>query len=394
MSVLSPKLVDRYILKQLCDYFLLGIVVFTLIAFFSDTLLKFIQEVQKYGIPFSTLLTMVGLQLPRSVALMLPASTFLAVLMVFNQMNNRFEIIAFRMNGISLWRLMVPAVILGLFCSGLAYWLNDYVVPWCNVKTSQLRDQAIQNGTLPTNGNSFMFKSYDRFHNLTQMIYVSRYEGNELGDSTIIDLSKPDVMQIFQSRSGVWDTENGWDLQNVNAYIVAKDRNQSSAGHLESYQFKLQDMIKSQAEKSNQKEAMRSKKQGIEANSDQQSFSELWSVIQKRESLGKKVKNNTYLRLWAKLTWPLSCLIIILSAVPLSLTPPRQGSNRGFLYAIIVLFVFYMLNNSFQSFGRFYFIDLGGALSQPTYLAIVSWMPLLIMAIIGFVLIQRKTQRL
>src|SRR5688500_15269517 len=102
MSVLSPKLVDRYIFKQMLDYFLLGVVVFTLIAFFSDTLLKFIREIQKYGIPFTTLLTLIGMQLPRSIALVLPASAFLAVLMVFNQLNNQFEIIAFRMNGISL----------------------------------------------------------------------------------------------------------------------------------------------------------------------------------------------------------------------------------------------------------------------------------------------------
>jgi lipopolysaccharide export system permease protein len=390
MSALSLKLVDRYILKQLLDYFLLGVVVFTLIAFFSETLLKFIREVQKYGIPFSTLLTMVGLQLPRSIALVLPASAFLAVLMVFNQLNNQFEIIAFRMNGISLWRLMTPAILLGLFCSIFGYWINDYVVPWCNQKTAQMRDQAIRSSALPANGNSFMFKTFDEKHNLVQMIYVSNYEGRELGDSTIIDLSKPDVMQIFQSRSGTWDADSGWNLRNVNAYIVAKNKDQSSAGHLES--FRMQGLISNQDEEKKQEEKARRRAQGIDTNSEQQSFSQLWTAIQKRESLGKRVANNTYLRLWSKLTWPLSCLVIILSAVPLSITPPRQGSNRGFIYAIVVLFVFYMLYNSFQNFGRYNYLDFGGTLSLPAYLALISWMPLVIMAIIGIILIQRKSE--
>lgn len=392
MTYASPKLVDRYIFRQLLDYFLLSVVVFTLIAFFSDTLLKFIREIQKYGLSPSTLLTMVGLQLPRSVALMIPASIFLAVLMVFNQLNNQFEIIAFRMNGISLWRLMVPVITLGLMASGLAYWLNDYVVPWCNVKTVQMKDDAIRNGTLPANGNSFIYKTYDEQHNLVQLIYISRYAGRELGDSTILDLSKPGLMQVFQSRAGTWDANAGWNLKNVNAYIVAKDKNQSSAGHLES--FRLKGLADDPEETERREELLRRKAQGIEINSEQQSFAELQASIQKREALGKKVPNNTYLRLWSKLTWPLSALVIILSAVPLSLTPPRQGSNRGFVYAIVILFLFYMLYNSFQNFGRFHAFDFGGTLPIPAYLAIISWMPLLVMGAIGIILIQRKSHYL
>jgi lipopolysaccharide export system permease protein len=389
MSVLTPKLLDRYLLKQLLDYFLLGVVVFTLLAFFSDTLLKFIRDIQKYGIPFSMMLTMVGLQLPRSVALVLPASAFLAVLMVFNQLNNQFEIIAFRMNGISLWRLAAPALALGVFCSVFGYWLNDFVVPWCNQKTTQLKEVAIQSGSLPANGSSFMFTTYDEKHNLTQLIYVNQYHGRELGDSTILDLSKPDSMQVFQSREGTWDPNQGWYLRNVNAYIVSKDKDQSSAGHLASYLAR--GLTHNQDAEKNRLEKLQNKLQGTDTNTDEQNFSQLLSSIHRRESMHLKVPRLTYLRLWAKLTWPLSCLVIILSAIPLSIVPPRQGGNRGFLYAVIILFLFYMLYNSFQSFARFNYLDFGGALSLPVYLAIISWMPLVIMGILGVILIHRKS---
>lgn len=386
------KLIDRYIFRQLIDYFLLGVLVFTLIAFFSDTLLKFIREVQKYGISFGTLLTMVGLQLPRSIALVMPASAFLAVLMVFNQMNSQFEVTAFRMSGISLWRLMGAPVALGLLCGALAYGINDYVTPWCNAKTAQMREQAMQEGMLPRSGQSFMYKTFDENHNLTQMIYISRYHGGTLGDSTILDLSRPGVMQIFQSRAGEWDPYHGWMLKNVNAYIVARDKNQSSAGHLES--FRLQGLFRNAEEESRRQEAERRRAVGIETNSEQMNFSDLWSAIHKREALHKRVANNTYLRLWSKLTWPLSCLVVILAAVPLSLTPPRQGANRGFVYAIMVLFLFYMLYNSFQNFARFHYLSLGGLLSLPAYLTLMSWLPLVIMTAIGLLLIRQKSYRL
>jgi len=391
-SKFMPKLLDSYLLKSLLDYFLLGVVVFTLLAFFSDTLLKFIRDIQKYGIPLSMMLTMIGLQLPRSIALVLPASAFLAVLMVFNQLNNQFEIIAFRMNGISLWRLAVPALTLGLFCSGLGYWLNDFVVPWCTQKTAQLKEQAIHSGSLPANGSSFMFKTYDAQHNLTQLIYINQYHGRELGDSTILDLSKQDAMQVFQSREGTWDPVQGWSLRNVNAYIVSKNKSQSSAGHLES--FVWQGLTTDKEANEVQAEKIRNKLQGTDTSTDEQNFGQLLGSIHRREALGLKVQRTTYLRLWAKLTWPISCLVIILSAVPLSIVPPRQGSNRGFVYAILILFLFYMLYNSFQNFARYNYLDFGGTLSMPAYLAIISWLPLVIMGLLGIVLIQRKSQTL
>jgi lipopolysaccharide export system permease protein len=389
MAALTLKLVDRYILKQLVDYFLLGVVVFTLIAFFSDTLLNFIREIQKYGIPFSTLLTMVGLQLPKSVAFVLPASAFLAVLMVYNQLNNNFEVISFRMNGISLWRLTVPALILGLFTSVVAYGLNDYIVPWCNAKTEQMKQQVIRSGSLPPNGTSFMYRTYDDKHNLVQLIYISQYHGQKLGDSTILDLSKPDVMQIVQARSGTWSPARGWALKNANIYLVSKDTEHSSAGHSDI--FNVRGLMGNRQEAQEQQERLRRVQEGIDIRTNEQNFAQVWQLIQKRTALGKRVARSNYLDLWEKITWPLGALVLVLSAVPLALSPPRAGNSRGFIFAIAVLGLFYELYTVFQGIGRHQFWDLGGLLTLPTYLAMVSWAPFIIMTVIGVLLLRRKS---
>lgn len=392
MTALAPKLLDRYLFKQMFDYFLVGLVVFTLIAFFSDTLLKFIREIQKYGIPLSTLLTLVGLQLPRSIALVLPASAFLAVLMVFNQMNNQFEIIALRMNGINLWRLAVPALTLGLCCGGLAYVLNDYVVPWCNIHTEQLKERVMQSGSLPSNGNSFMYRTFDERHNLVQLIYVNRYRGRELGDSTIIDLSKPGMMQVLQSRKGQWDAEQGWDLRNVNAYVVSRNRDNSSAGHLDA--LRVNGLLNDEEAQETRMEEERRRAQGIEINSDQQTFAQLQETIARREAMGKRVATSTYLKMWDKLTYPLSCPLIVLSAISLALTPPRQNSRRGFTFAIVILFLFYQLDSVCNALGRLPFNDFGGVLTRPVWLTFLSWAPLAILACIGVIMLQRKSRTL
>jgi lipopolysaccharide export system permease protein len=334
---------------------------------------------------------MVGLQLPKSVAWVLPASGFLAVLMVFNNLNNQFEIISMRMNGISLWRLSVPALVLGIFCSGATYLLNDYIVPWCNERTVQMTRQLMQSGTLPPNGNSFMYKTYNDKHNLVQMIYVNHYEGRKLGDSTIIDLSKPQVMQVLQSRSGTWDPETGWALKNVNMYVVAKNVENSSAGHLGALQVAGLLNKDSEAEEKHLDE-LRRRKQGIGCNTDEMNFAALSRCIDKRIALGRPVKRSNYLDLWQKLTWPLGALVLILNAVPLAMSPPRKGSNRGFIFAIVILALYYQLFAVFQNIAKVQFFDfLSLGLPMPVHMALMSWLPFVVMALIGAWLMRRKS---
>lgn len=382
------KILDRYIFLQLLDYFMLGVVVFTLIGFFSDAFLDFIQDIQKFGISFATALTMMGLQLPKIVSLVLPASSFLAVLMVYSGLNSTFEITAIRMNGISLGRLIMPAVTLGLLATGLAYYLSDFAVPYCNKQSELLKTQAIEKGTLPFGKESFSFKDYDENHQLKKMIYIGKYTGQQLQDSTIIDLSQPNIMQIIQSKTGEWHPDR-WVFGNANAYTVAKTSDMLFFNHLE--KFTIRNLIERSKDKESEREAKSRAAQGVVIDSDTQPFYQMLKVIQKREDLGKVVKNGTYVRLWEKLTLPLSCLVIILTAVPLALTPPRQGGNRGFIFALGVLFLYYVMRSVLVNIGLSGKLTFGDLLSLPDSLMLASWLPLILLAILGFTLLSRKS---
>ena len=409
------KLVDRYIFKQLLDYFLLGLVVFTLIAFFSDTLLNFIREVRQYGIPLSTMLTMIGLQLPKSVALTLPAASFVAALMVYNQMNNDFEIISMRTGGISLWRLMAPAILLGVLCSIASYLLSDFVVPFANMQTEKLKAVAVNQAMLPTGGSSFMFPGYDRNHRLQQLIYISKFKGKELGDSTIIDLSKRDVMQVVQARSGRW-RQSSWQFNNANVYLVSRDTSHSSSAHFDV--FTMSNLINRSDEEEKIKELTERREKGVDVDPETQSFAGMWTSITKREDMrafalahpdkadqlwGKerrreaermRIAKSNYLDLWSRLTLPLASLVLILSAVPLALTPPRAGNNRGFLYAVVVLFGSYMLYSVSTGWGKQDPLHLETLLNleTSTYLAMVAWLHIVLMTVFGIILVQRKSK--
>lgn len=391
LSWLGLKILDRYILKQLLDFFILGVVIFTLIGFFSDAFLDFVQDIQKFGISFSTALTMMGLQLPKIVALILPASCFLAVLMVYSNMNTHFEITAIRMNGISLGRLMMPAIFLGLFSTAACYYLGDFAVPFCNQQAELLKNRAIEAGTLPLGRESFTFKDYDRDHQLRQMIYIGQYDGTELKDSTIIDLTRPGVMQIVQSRSGRWYPDR-WLFRNANAYTVSKESDLLFFNHAE--EFVIRDLIQDSRREKKLEDKQRQMEEGLSADSSTQPFLDLFSAIQKREALGMRVMKGTYIRMWEKLALPLSCLAITLTAVPLALTPPRRGSGRGFVFAVGVLFLYYLVRSVCVNLGVTEQLTFGGLIPLEYSLLLAAWLPLVLIGSLGLFLLAQKSKML
>lgn len=379
---------DRYIFRQMMDYFLLGMVVFTLVLFFSDAFLDFTRDIQKLGIPLHISLILVGLQLPQTVALILPASTFLAVLIVFNQLNNQFELIAMRMNGISLHRMIAPALVLGVVASAFSYILGDYVVPYCNRQTVLLKNEILSRGMLPFGRTSFTYSDRKDDGQLNKLIYISEYDKRKLSASTIIDLSESDTVRVIFARSG----ESGlkrWKIRNASTYTLLKQKDTLAASHGD---FDIANPLRSSMKSGGEDAAREKLNDELNVDSSLHNFWNLFQRIQKREEIGRYVTKGTYVNLWEKITLPLSSLIIILTAVPLAITPPRSGSNRGFIFSLGIFFLYYILRGIFTKFGENGIFTFGGTIPIEYSLLIGCWLPLAVIGIMGAVLLVRKSR--
>ena len=377
---------DRYILGQVLDYFLLGVVVFTLVIFFSDTFLDFVGDIRKLGMPTHLLLIMVGLHLPKTIAFVLPASVFMAVMMVYNAMNHAFEMVALRTNGVSLRRLLAPALLVGVLASGLAYFLGDVVVPYSNRQTLVLKQQALLSSGLPSGMESFTLPLYNSDGDLQKLIYVSRFEGKALGPSTVIDLSQRGMFQITQAHAGTWEPGQ-WRFTNANVYTMFKNKDVMASNH--QGRLIVRDLVDPGK---NKVEGLMDWRDPLNLDSGVQNFRSLFSRIRQREALGMRVTRNTYVNLWEKITLPLSCLIMLLTAVPLALSPPRSASNRGFMFSIGVLFLYYLLRSVFVAWGRSGVLSLGGLISTPIAMMLACWLPLALIAALGLFLLFRKSR--
>ena len=361
-------LLDRYIVRQLLNYVFLGIVVFTLVLFFSDALLDFMKDLQHYGITYDIALTLIGLQIPKIVAIVIPMSALLATLMVYNTMNNQFELIAIRMSGVSLIRLSVPAVMLGILACISTYILHDYLVPLCNRDARALKSYAVDRQNLPATHENFIYKQFDKNQQLKRLLYVSHFHKTHLGYTTLIDLTNPITLQITQARSGLWG-HSLLNLQEANVYTVSSNNKVSNTTHVSN--LELQHFI----------EPPKPVKEYIPS---EQSFWDLRHWLNVKTHEGHRFLPGIYVNLWEKLTVPLSALPLVLIGVPLAMTSPRKASNIGFPLSIFILFCYYLI--------RHISVQLGNTAILPPLLA--ASLPIIVLSLTALVLYQRKSRTL
>jgi lipopolysaccharide export system permease protein len=272
-----------------------------------------------------------------------------------------------RMSGISLLRLSMPAITIGVLAALATFLLDNYVVPTCFKYTRALRNYAISEMNLPAVQENFMYKQFDDRQQLKRLLYVSSFDGNKLGYSTLIDLTNPLTLQVTQARAGYWGNQS-IELKNANVYTVSSNQklsNTTQADYLE-----LQHFIRPQ----------NVSLKGFRP--AELSFFKFWGWLENRVAQGKKVPTKYYVEMWEKLTIPLTSLPLVLIAVPLSLTSPRKLNNIGFPAAIVILFLYYVLRHLSVQMGEI-------GLVTPL---LAATLPLIVLGVTSALLYQRKSR--
>ena len=135
-SRLPLPILDRYVLRRLLSVFFLA---FTslLLVFYIINILELIDNIIENKVPFFYVLKYDFYVTPEIITIILPISVLTAVLLTFSLMSKNNEVIAVQVSGISLLRLALPAVFLGLFLSLGVYFIQENILPEANKKSGQ-----------------------------------------------------------------------------------------------------------------------------------------------------------------------------------------------------------------------------------------------------------------
>ena len=138
LSRLNPvKILDRYVLRRMLLIFSL---VFSslLLVFYLVNILEQIDNLIENGVPFIYVLKYNFYVTPEIATIILPIAILTAVLLTFSLMSKNNEVVAVQVSGISLTRLALPALFLGLFLSLAVFFIQENVLPEANRRSTRV----------------------------------------------------------------------------------------------------------------------------------------------------------------------------------------------------------------------------------------------------------------
>ncbi len=361
----SLSILDRYILKQLSDVFTLGVIIFTSIIFASETFTQLIKQISLYGIPFHIAIMMIILNLPQVFVLTIPISTLFATVMTVNDLSLKSEITIFKACGISIERIARPIFCFAIVMTLASFLINEFIVPLTSTQSKSLAIYSIEQKHIPENKMNFTVKDIDKDGKLKRLFYAQWCKDKTLNNVTVVDISNPKNIQIVQAKKGT-TSDYGWKFDDGVIYTISKNGKIFNTSLFEESNVTfgigdVNEMVKETAAEFN--------------------FFKLLRHIQKQKAkLEKKVKLEYEINLFDKLALPITTLALAIIGVPLAITPPRVRYNRGFLFSILIIFVYYVI--------RALSINLGETGTIPPFLA--AWLPVIIISVIGGYLFYRK----
>ena len=364
-----PLILDNYILKQFLSTFGLVLVSFLLLMLIF-TFFELLGDIIRNRTPLVTVGEYLVNLMPNLIYNLTPLCTLVAVLATFGGLNRTSELTAMKATGISLYRVMVPVLVIAAILGAALFAFDESYLPGANRRQEALR--SIIKGkpaqTFLRPDQQWIFGKQDP--GKPSRIYYYEFFDPELDRFANLSVFEfdPDTFALSQrifATSAHWEPalhqwifENGWDR-------TFKGDAMRSYTNFDVQTFPGINEDPSYFKKENRQ-------------SQEMSFGELNRYI---HDLGQSGFDTIRLRvqLNRKLAYPLITLVMSILAIPFALSMGRRGSLTGIAAAIGLTVAYWVVDGTFGAMGNVNML--------PAFLA--AWSPDLLFGLIGGYLLLR-----
>jgi lipopolysaccharide export system permease protein len=369
---------DRYIISELLPPFLFGVGVFSSLGVAIGTMFDLVRKVTESGLPLTLAMKILLLKLPFFIVLAFPMSMLLCTLLTYSRLSSDSELIALRSCGVSIYRLVLPAIVMGAVVTGITFFFNELVVPAANYEASLTLDRAVKQKTISFQENNIIYPEFRKVRQesgakeevLVRLFYAEKFDGQRMKGLTILDRSQPDINQILVAESATWNPEtNVWNFFNGTIYIVAPDGSYRNILKFENQQLNLP---RAPLDLASQKRDY-----------DEMNIAESQEYLKLLRQSGKEKKiRKLIIRIQQKYSLPFACLAFGLVGAALGTKPQRASKATGFGICVVLVFSYYLLMSIGDALG------LSGVLSP----VMAGWLPTLCGFGMGIVVLVRASQ--
>lgn len=372
--------IDRYLLSEMIVPGFVGgvLVVMLLVGNQLYTLLRYLYQ----GVPVHDVLLTLWYYTPGVLMLAIPAALLLGTALGLNRLERDRELLAARMAGVRLKRLVLPIIMLGVIAWGVMFYLQERVIPTTTHKALQLSRKLAFGSPAALVPRDQVFKAGDYF------IYVREVDPSaKVQTLRGVMIVKPNsgggypqwlTIPIAENHNGEW--------------LFRPDPVTNEPPRL--YYF-LPNGDTWTGVATGKESGLNLPQNSFDFLYDQRTTAEEFTFKELRAALHSGMRGRTtyglgngivldaqhlHFYLHRKIAAPLAALVAILIAIPLSVHFGRSGGYVGLLLSVVVAFVFIISQQWSQ------------VLAENNYLhpVLAAWAPNAIFGLLGVFLLFKE----
>ncbi len=136
------KILHRYILREFARFFAITLSAFLVLFLIGDFIEK-VDDFVKHKAAAADVIRYMLYELPNTAFLVMPLAVLLSTLLALGLLSKNGEIIAMKSGGLPLYRIVAPIFLAAAFLSGLLFWANETIIPYCNAKSGYIKQVKI-----------------------------------------------------------------------------------------------------------------------------------------------------------------------------------------------------------------------------------------------------------
>ncbi|MCE2697109.1 MAG: LptF/LptG family permease [Nostocales cyanobacterium LE14-WE4] len=227
------SLLERYLISEITPILLFTIVVVTVVAESIGISFEQFSFLLTEQISFGTLIYLHILKVPEFIVLAVPIAILMTTIFVYNKLSITSEIIALQSCGISLYKLIFPAIHLSLIISLILFIVNESIVPISNYKAAITLEEVMNINRWDLKSDHIVYKELanrnyeqisDQDNYLKYFFYSERFSDGKMQEVTLLIRDNRGLKVIIKSKFAEWNEGNKyWFFYNGVKSIINPD---------------------------------------------------------------------------------------------------------------------------------------------------------------------------
>ncbi len=358
---------DRHVVRQVFVPAVMAFCVYTALLLMNG-LFSLMEQVVVFGVPVPDALRILLIGIPNVAILTIPVSFLFGVLLAAGRMSTDNELTALLAAGIPPRRLFKPILFLAVLLTGLSLQLTFGVIPNSNREMRELKTRFFSSGAAVGRIQPGVFyneipqmllyvEDLDRKTGTWQNVMIHRVVNAKEQQLTLARRGRIVKRPPTEAEGGLTSngtssesspdekTENWIVLEDVVNYTFLRDNPEKFlTSMVQTHAFRPETSLKNSNQKISYRRSL-SELTAAELTDRMRSKREPSSASTEQDSTQLKEARMAGVELHRRMAIPFASITFALLALPLGIGVRSGSRGRGFLFSILVVLVYYILNS-------------------------------------------------